>query len=93
MNNVQENAEGPEKPERSVRVRLTFPEPLVGEPVISKLALDHGVIANIRRANVEDHTGWIVCQLSGTGEAIEAAMAWLGDLGIQVDWLVDPVEG
>ena len=61
----------------SVRARLTFPEDLVGEPVISRLALDHGVIANIRRANVEDTTGWIVCELSGSREALDSAIAWL----------------
>jgi len=33
------------------------------------------VIANIRRANVED-TGWIVCELTGTREAsIQGRMA------------------
>jgi hypothetical protein len=78
---------------KSVRARLTFPEPLVGEPVVARLALDHGVIANIRRANVEDHTGWIVCELSGTPEAIDAGVAWLEGLGVKVDWLGGAVEG
>ena len=78
--------------EKSVRARLTFPENLVREPVIARLALDYGVIANIRRANVEDHTGWIVCELSGTSEAIDAGVAWLNSSGIRVDWLGGPVE-
>ena len=77
---------------KSVRARLTFPEDLVSEPVIAQLALDHGVIANIRRANVEEHTGWIVCELSGTNEAIDAGVAWLTSTGIKVDWLGGPVE-
>jgi hypothetical protein len=72
---------------------LNFPEPQVGEPVIARLALDHGVIANIRRANVEDDTGWIVCELSGESEAIDSGVAWLAGRGIKVDWLGDPVEG
>ncbi|MGH9104823.1 MAG: NIL domain-containing protein [Acidimicrobiales bacterium] len=78
---------------KSVRARLTFPEPLVGEPVVAKLALEHGVVANIRRANVEDHTGWIVCELSGTSEAIDSGVAWLTATGVKVDWLGGPVEG
>jgi hypothetical protein len=77
---------------KSVRARLTFPEDLVSEPAIAKLALDFGVIANIRRANVEDHTGWIVCELSGTSEAIDSGVAWLISTGIKVDWLGGPVE-
>lgn len=72
---------------------MTFPEDLVGEPVIARLALDHGVIASIRRANVEENTGWLVCELSGTSEAIEAGVAWLVASGIKVDWLGGPVEG
>lgn len=77
---------------RPLRARLTFPEDMVGEPVIAKLALDHGVIANIRRANVEASTGWIVCELAGTTESIDSAVAWLESKGIKVDWLGGPVE-
>jgi len=45
-----------------------------GEPAVDRpVGTDHGVIANIRRANVEDHTGWIVCELTGTREALDSA--------------------
>ncbi len=77
---------------KSVRARLTFPEDLVSEPVIASLAVDHGVTANIRRANVEEHVGWIVCELSGTREALDSGIAWLSASGIKVDWLGGPVE-
>lgn len=77
---------------KPVKVRLTFPEALVAEPVIAKLALEHGVVANIRRANVEDDTGWIVCELDGTTEALDSAAAWLEATGIKVDWLEGQVE-
>jgi ABC-type methionine transport system ATPase subunit len=77
---------------RPVKARLTFPTEKVGEPVIAKLALEHGVIANIRRANVEDDTGWIVCELTGTTEALDSAVSWLEANGIKVDWLGGPVE-
>jgi hypothetical protein len=50
------------------------------------------VIANIRRANVEENTGWIVCELSGTREALDSAIEWLTATGIKVDWLGGPVE-
>jgi hypothetical protein len=64
----------------------------VSEPVISRLALDYGVTANIRRANVEENTGWIICELSGTREALDSGIAWLTSTGIKVDWLGGPVE-
>lgn len=78
---------------KSVRARLTFPEDLVSEPFIARLALDYGVIASIRRANVEEHTGWIVCELTGASEAIDTGVAWLTASGIKVDWLGGLVEG
>jgi len=79
--------------ERAVRAWLTFPEELVTSPVIARLAIDYAVIANIRRANVEEHAGWIVCELEGTDEAIDAGVAWLTSAGVKVDWLGGQVEG
>ncbi len=75
-----------------VRVRLTFPEDLVRQPVLSRLALDHGVVSNIRRAAVEEDRGWIVCELDGPPLAVERGLAWLGEQGIHVDLLGDVLE-
>ena len=47
---------------------------------------------NIRRADVDEHGGWIICELVGEATQIEAAVAWLGE-GIRVDLLGDVVEG
>jgi hypothetical protein len=75
-----------------VRVRLTFPENLVREPYMARLTSDHGVVPNIRKADVDDHSGWIVCELDGNGAAIDGALAWLRAEGVQVDLLGDVVE-
>lgn len=76
-----------------VRVKLTFPEELIREPVIARMVREFDVLPNIRRANVEEHIGWIVCELDGSDEAVEGAIGWLRDLGVQVDRLGDVVEG
>ena len=47
---------------------------------------------NIRRANVEETVGWIVCELGGEQQAVEDAIAWLQAAGVQVDRLGDVVE-
>ena len=47
------------------RLHLSFPEPLVGRPVIYEAANRFGVVPNIRRANVETHSGWVILELSG----------------------------
>jgi ABC-type methionine transport system ATPase subunit len=76
-----------------VRVKLTFPEELIREPVIARLVREFDVLPNIRRANVEEKVGWIVCEFDGETAAIDSAIAWLRDLGVQVDRLGDVVEG
>lgn len=76
-----------------VRVKLTFPEPLVRLPLLARLVRQFDVEPNIRRANVEDHTGWIVCELDGDAAAVEGALAWLRDEGVEVDLLGDVLEG
>jgi ABC-type methionine transport system ATPase subunit len=74
------------------RVRLVFPEQLVREPVLARLTRRFDVEPNIRRASVEAHSGWIVCELDGDQQAIEAAVAWLEETGVSVERLGDVVE-
>jgi ABC-type methionine transport system ATPase subunit len=74
------------------RVKLTFPEELIREPIIGQLVRTFDVLPNIRRANVEEHMGWIVCELDGTHEDVERAIEWLVDRGIRVDRLGDVLE-
>ena len=76
-----------------VRVRLTFPEPLITEPVIGRMVRQFDVLPNIRRAKIEDTLGWMVCEITGDNKAIDQALAWLSDTGVQVDFLGDVVEG
>ena len=76
----------------NVRVKLTFPERLIKQPVIARMVREFDVMPNIRRANVEETVGWMVCELGGHEEAVERAIEWLGDLGVQVDRLGDVVE-
>ena len=76
----------------SVRVKLTFPEHLVRQPLLARMVREFDVMPNIRRANVEEHVGWMVCELGGNDEAVERSVDWLRDLGVQVDRLSDVVE-
>ena len=75
-----------------VRVKLTFPEELVREPLIAKLVRDFDVEPNIRRANVTEHEGWIVCEIGGDAQHIDSALEWLRAQGLRVDLLGDVVE-
>ena len=76
----------------SVRVKLTFPEHLIKQPLLGRLVREFDVLPNIRRANVEETVGWIVCELGGEEDAVEKAIAWLEAAGVHVDRLGDVVE-
>ncbi len=77
---------------RQARVKLTFPEHLIREPVIARMVKEFDVTPNIRRASVEELVGWMICEVSGDAEAVDRAVDWLIGLGIQVDQLGDVVE-
>lgn len=74
------------------KVKLTFPEHLITRPIVAQLAREHDVTPNIRRASVEGTVGWIVCELDGEPAAVDRAIGWLRDEGVQVDLLGDVVE-
>ena len=75
-----------------VRVKLTFPEELVREPIIARMVQELAIVPNIRRADVSEHSGWIICELDGSGETVDRAVEWLRAEGVQVDLLGDIVE-
>lgn len=70
-------------------LQLTFPENQVTEPVIYQIVKKFDVVPSIRRANISNHVGWLVIELSGTAEHLDSAIAYLRELGIEVA----PVEG
>ncbi|HEY3842708.1 MAG TPA: NIL domain-containing protein [Acidimicrobiales bacterium] len=75
-----------------VRVKLTFPESEVRRAVLATLVRQFDVEPNIRRADVEEHRGWIICEIDGEALQIDAALEWLRQQGISVDLLGDILE-
>jgi hypothetical protein len=67
------------------RLHLSFPEPLVERPVIYEAANRFGVMPNIRRANVETHSGWVILELTGETQAIDDAVSWFAEVGVTVN--------
>ena len=76
-----------------VKVKLTFPESEVRRAVLATLVRRFDVEPDIRRADVEEHRGWIVCEMDGEAAQVEAALDWLRGEGITVDLLGDVLEG
>ncbi len=71
------------------RMKFTFEQQLIKEPLIWRLAKDFDVVTNIRRADVTDDRGWVVLELDGEFDEIERGIAWLQEQGVRVD----PVPG
>ena len=53
-----------------VRLFVSFPEELVDRPMIYEIVKRFDVVPNIRRANVEAHSGWMILELSGEQDAV-----------------------
>jgi L-aspartate semialdehyde sulfurtransferase ferredoxin len=71
------------------RLFVSVPEELVAKPMIYEIVRQFDVIPNIRRANVEAHSGWLIMELDGETKARDAAIAWLVEQGCTVN----PMEG
>ncbi len=52
------------------RVKFTFVQELIKEPVIWRLGRDFNLVTNIRRADVTEDRGWVVLELEGEMEEI-----------------------
>ena len=76
------------------RVKFTFPQELIKEPVIYKLGVDFGIVTNIRRADIRDDMGWVVLELEGESEGVEYGLEWVTSTGVRVDPIAgDIIEG
>ncbi|HXF37734.1 MAG TPA: NIL domain-containing protein [Actinomycetota bacterium] len=67
------------------RFHLTFPEHLIEEPVLYRVGREFDVVTNIRRANIDERSAWVILEIGGPDDRVEAAVRWLADQGVQVD--------
>ena len=71
------------------RVKFTFPQELIKEPIIYDLGHKFEVVTSIRRADVRDDMGWVVLELTGDEDQIDGGLQWVAETGVRVD----PVSG
>ena len=77
-----------------VRLFVSFPEQLVDRPMVYEVVKRFDVVPNIRRANVESHSGWLILELGGEQEQIDATIAYLEEVGCTVNTMEgDVIEG
>lgn len=67
------------------RVRLTFPQELIKEPVIFRMAKKYDIMPNIRRARVTEEVGEMILELDGKEENLEKGIKSLKRQGLEVE--------
>jgi len=70
-------------------VMLTFSPETITEPIIYNLGQQFNIVTNIRQADLAEDRGWIILELDGKDQDIEAGIAWVISKGVRVD----PVSG
>ena len=67
------------------RIKLTFPQHLIKEPVIFAMAKKYNIIPNIRRARVTETVGEMILELDGSDESVEKGVESLKQQGVAVE--------
>lgn len=67
------------------RVKLTFPQHLIKEPIIFTMARKYDVMPNIRRARVTETVGEMILELDGAEENLEKGIQSLREQGIEIE--------
>ena len=77
-----------------LRMKFTFVESLIKEPIIWKLGREFQIVTNIRRADVQADRGWVILELEGAREEIDRGLDWVRQQGVRIDPVYeDIVEG
>lgn len=71
------------------KIFLTFPQRVLGEPLIFTLSRDFEVVPNIQGATITEETGMMALVLDGEAIEIERAVAYLRDRGVEVETIAD----
>ncbi len=67
------------------RVKLTFPQERIKEPVIFRMAKKYDIMPNIRRARVTESFGEMILELEGTEANLEKGIKSLKAKGVEVE--------
>ena len=64
--------------------KMSFPQKLVSEPIMHKIASDFKVVPNIIRGRITEKGATLDVRLTGSAKSLDAALAYLADQGVGV---------
>jgi len=67
------------------RVKLTFPQDQIKEPILFTTAKKFDIMPNIRRARVTETVGEVVLELEGTEENINNGIDYMKQQGVDIE--------
>ena len=67
------------------RFHHTFPGELAREPIIHTLGSRFDLIPTIRRASLEEGSGWMIIEVEGPEASVVDAVKWLTEQGVKVE--------
>ena len=69
------------------RVRLTYPESLMNQPLIHGLIRQFDLLTNILEAQVDAQGGYLTLVVRGEEERVQQGLDWMAEHGVQVETL------
>lgn len=67
---------------KTLKLKLTFPEKVLGDPIIHQLSHDFDVVPNILRGRITDKSAWLEVEVIGAEKNLERARKFLSDRGV-----------
>lgn len=77
----------PRDSRKTLRFKMTFPQKIVGEPIMTKLSHDFSVTYNMMRGRISEKGAWLEVELAGVEKNIDKALKYLGERGVTVQKL------
>jgi ABC-type methionine transport system ATPase subunit len=72
---------------KTIRFKMTFPQEVVGMPIMHTLSHDLDVTPNIMRGRVTGKGAWLEVELTGPPKNLEKALKFLEEKGITIQKL------
>ncbi|HTF56188.1 MAG TPA: NIL domain-containing protein [Planctomycetota bacterium] len=69
---------------QSLKLKLTFPEKVLGDPIIHTISHDFDVVPNILRGRITDKNAWLEVEMIGAPKNLERARKFLVERGVAI---------
>jgi ABC-type methionine transport system ATPase subunit len=73
--------------QKASRFKMTFPEKILGDPIIYKLSKDFDVIPNIMRGRITDKSAYLEVEIVGAAKNVDKALKYLSERGVTIQRL------